>query len=98
MCNIKNTSESDPRSYEATNKAIVKKACNKIIRFSLFFFNCFSCFITARIASTRILFPQCIYISSGRCCDLFGLNINHNWLPIKCSKQTQLVGKFEENI
>ena len=38
MCNIKNTSESDPRSYEATNKAIVKKACNKIIRFSLFFF------------------------------------------------------------
>ena len=73
---IQNTSESDPRSYEAT-KAVTKKAQKQFwgfngiwtlasIEASEFFlgflYNCFSCFITVTITFTSILYPQSIHM------------------------------------
>ena len=51
------TSESDPRSYEAT-KVVAKKAQNLFC----FLSNSFSCFITGRITFTSVLYSHCIHI------------------------------------
>ena len=81
---IKNTSESDPRSHEAT-KAVAKKVQKKSYEAPTgyavpwcFLCNCFSCFTTARIPFTRILYSESIFLISDIIYTLEHTEINNS--------------------